>query len=170
MKKTRVLLLGSIVLLLGVLISSCRSNIEDDIEANKEAGQEFLKANAQKPGVVVLPSGVQYKVITMGDGARPTASSTVSCHYVGRLIDGRTFDSSIERGKPNSFPISAVIRGWQEVLPMMPVGSEWQIYIPYDYAYGIYSVNIIKPFSTLIFDIKLLAIEGTEKEQSNKKN
>lgn len=128
-------------------------------KAAKEAGEQFLKDNKSKEGVVTLKSGLQYKVISTGNGAIPKSSDTVKCHYEGRLINGAVFDSSIRRGKPAEFPVNGVIAGWVEALQLMPVGSKWQLYIPSDLAYGPHGAGqAIGPNETLIFDIELLDI------------
>lgn len=128
-------------------------------KAAKEAGEQFLKDNKSKEGVVTLKSGLQYKVISTGNGAIPKSSDTVKCHYEGRLINGAVFDSSIRRGEPAEFPVNGVIAGWVEALQLMPVGSKWQLYIPSDLAYGPHGAGqAIGPNETLIFDIELLDI------------
>ncbi|MCP4123097.1 MAG: FKBP-type peptidyl-prolyl cis-trans isomerase [Bacteroidetes bacterium] len=125
-----------------------------------EAGKKFLEENSTKEGVVVLPSGLQYKILKEGDGPKPGPSSTVKTHYHGTLIDGTVFDSSVDRGEPISFPVNGVIKGWTEALQLMPVGSKWQLYIPSDLAYGPRGAGgAIGPNSTLIFDVELLGIE-----------
>jgi len=124
------------------------------------AGEAFLVANGQKEGVVTLDSGLQYKVITAGDGAVPTLSDQVTTHYKGTLINGNQFDSSYDRGQPATFPVSGVIRGWTEALQLMPVGSTWELYIPSDLAYGSRGAGgSIPPNSALIFQIELIAIK-----------
>ena len=129
-------------------------------QRNLAAGTKFLAANAKKPGVVTLPSGLQYKVITEGKGPRPNVSDTVVANYRGLLIDGTEFDSSYKRGKPATFPLTGVIQGWQQALQLMPVGSKWRVYIPANLAYGAGGVGIvIGPNETLIFDIELLKIK-----------
>jgi FKBP-type peptidyl-prolyl cis-trans isomerase FklB len=126
--------------------------------AARQEGEAFLAANKSKEGVVTLPSGMQYKIITAGTGPKPTASDTVSCNYRGTLINGKEFDSS--KGKPVSFPVGGVIKGWTEALQLMPVGSKWQLFIPADLAYGDRGAGAdIGPGSTLIFEVELLAIE-----------
>lgn len=125
----------------------------------KAAGEKFLNENKTKEGVVALPSGLQYKILTEGKGKKPKASDTVKCHYEGRLIDGTVFDSSIRRGEPAEFPVGGVIQGWVEALQLMPVGSKWQLYIPSELAYGSHGAGqAIGPDETLIFDVELLAI------------
>jgi FKBP-type peptidyl-prolyl cis-trans isomerase FklB len=134
-------------------------------EANKQAGEKFLAENKAKPGVVTLPSGLQYKIIKEGDGPKPTASDTVVTNYRGTLIDGTEFDSSYKRGEPATFPVGQVIKGWTEALQLMPVGSKWQLYIPANLAYGERSPGAeIGPNSTLIFDIELLSIQDKKPE------
>ncbi|MDY5858261.1 MAG: FKBP-type peptidyl-prolyl cis-trans isomerase [Porphyromonas sp.] len=129
------------------------------IRLNKEAGEEFLKINSHKAGVVTLPSGLQYEVITEGNGDKPKLTDTVRCHYHGTLINGVVFDSSIERGQPAEFPLQGVIKGWTEILQLMPVGSKWKVTIPSDLAYGDRGAGQhIQPGSTLIFIIDLIAI------------
>jgi FKBP-type peptidyl-prolyl cis-trans isomerase FklB len=124
------------------------------------AGQKFMDENKAKEGVVTLPSGVQYKVVKEGSGSKPAATDVVKVNYHGTLIDGTVFDSSVERGQPATFGVNQVIKGWTEVLQLMPVGSKWTVYIPYDLAYGAADRGTIKPFSNLIFDIELLDIEA----------
>jgi FKBP-type peptidyl-prolyl cis-trans isomerase FklB len=133
-------------------------------EANKQAGQQFLAANKDKPGVVALPSGLQYKILKEGTGPKPTATDTVVCNYRGTLINGTEFDSSYKGGQPATFPVNQVIKGWTEVLQLMPVGSKWQVFVPSDLAYGAHSpAPEIGPNSMLIFEIDLLSIQ--EKKQ-----
>ena len=127
--------------------------------ANRDAGKKFLEENAQKEGVSTLPSGLQYKVLVKGEGEVPTRSDKVKVHYEGRLLDGTVFDSSYKRNEPSEFTPTQVIKGWTEALTMMPVGSKWQLYIPYELAYGERGAGEdIKPYSTLIFDVELLDI------------
>lgn len=134
--------------------------------ANKKTGDEFLAANKGKEGVVTLPSGLQYKIITQGTGPKPTATDTVVCNYKGTLIDGKEFDSSYKRGQPATFPVSGVIKGWTEALQLMPVGSKWQLFIPADLAYGDRGAGAdIGPGSTLIFEVELMSIEDKSKEK-----
>jgi FKBP-type peptidyl-prolyl cis-trans isomerase FklB len=133
-----------------------------EVEAkNKAQGDAFLAANKAKPGVTVLPSGLQYKVITAGTGPKPTASDTVVCNYRGTTVDGKEFDSSAKHGgQPATFPVSGVIKGWTEAVQLMPVGSKWELYIPADLAYGDRGAGPdIGPGSTLIFEVELLSIE-----------
>ena len=126
----------------------------------KSAGEAFLKANQAKPGVVTLPDGLQYKVITEGNGAKPGANDVVTVHYAGTLINGTEFDSSYKRGQPASFPVSGVIAGWTEALKLMKVGSTWELYIPASLAYGDQGAPpVIGPNETLIFKVELLEIQ-----------
>lgn len=136
-----------------------KENTERLYGANRKAGEEFLAANAKKEGVVVLPSGLQYKVLTQGDGPIPKLTNTVKVNYEGHLIDGTTFDSSYKRNEPTSFGVRQVIKGWSEALCLMPVGSKWELYIPQELAYGDRDQGQIKPFSALIFTVELLSIE-----------
>ena len=127
--------------------------------ANRKAGEEFLKENAKKEGVIVLPSGLQYKVLKQGTGAVPSLNDKVQVNYEGRLIDGTVFDASAKHGdKPAEFRPTEVIKGWTEALTMMPIGSKWQVYIPADLAYGSRDAGQIKPYSALVFDIELVGI------------
>lgn len=126
---------------------------------NREAGEQFLKENAKKDSVIVLPSGLQYKVLVKGDGEVPLEDQKVQVKYEGRLIDGTVFDASSKHGdKPVEFTPTQVIKGWTEALTMMPVGSKWQLYIPYYLAYGERNAGEIKPYSALIFDVELVGI------------
>ncbi len=126
---------------------------------NREAGRRFLAENANDTSVVVLPSGLQYRVLTAGTGYIPKATETVKVHYEGRLVDGTVFDSSRRHGdQPASFRANQVIKGWTEALTRMPVGSKWQLYIPYELAYGDKEQGQIKPYSMLIFDVELIDI------------
>ena len=135
--------------------------------ARKE-GDTFLAANKAKDGVKVLPDGLQYKVLTDGNGPKPSASDTVTVNYRGTLIDGKEFDSSYKRGQPATFPVSGVIKGWTEALQLMPVGSKWQLFIPADLAYGDRGAGAdIGPGATLIFEVELLSI-GEKKPEAQK--
>ena len=126
---------------------------------NKAAGEKFLAENAKKEGVVTLDNGLQYKVLKEGDGPKPTSDSNVKVHYHGTHINGQVFDSSYDRGEPISLSLEQVIKGWQEALPLMSVGSKYQFYIPADLAYGERGAgNSIGPNEALIFDIELLGI------------
>lgn len=131
------------------------------LEENKAAGQAFRDTNAAREGVRTTDSGIQYEVLTEGTGPMPEASDTVRVHYRGTLVDGEQFDSSHDRGQPATFPVTGVIKGWQEVLQLMPVGSKWKVVIPPELAYGDRgSPPVIGPGSTLVFEIELLGIEG----------
>jgi FKBP-type peptidyl-prolyl cis-trans isomerase FklB len=130
---------------------------------NKKAGDAFLAANKGKDGVVTLPSGLQYKIITAGTGPKPAATDTVVCNYRGVLIDGKEFDASAKHGGPASFPVNGVIKGWTEALQLMPVGSKWQLFIPPDLAYGAQGAGSdIGPNATLVFDVELVSIKGKD--------
>ena len=132
-------------------------------EKQKKVGVDFLKENAQKEGVVVLPSGLQYKVLKQGDGPIAKATDKVQVKYEGRLIDGTVFDSTDKHGgQPVTFAPSQVIKGWTEALCMMPVGSKWQLYIPQELAYGARATGMIPAYSTLVFDVEVLGIEEPE--------
>lgn len=132
---------------------------QEKLEINKKAGEEFLNINKGRAGVVALPSGLQYQVLKMGEGDKPKATDKVKCHYHGTLIDGRVFDSSVERGQPAVFGVNQVIAGWVEALQLMPVGSKWRLFIPSELAYGENGAGeLIEPNSTLIFDVELLEI------------
>lgn len=132
--------------------------MEQKYGANRVAGEEFLRLNAKKDSVQSTPSGLQYKVITMGTGEKPQATDRVKVDYEGRLIDGTVFDSSYKRGKPATFPVNQVIPGWTEVLCMMPVGSKWEVYIPQQLGYGDREQQKIPPFSCLVFTVELYEI------------
>jgi len=136
---------------------------------NKKTGDAFLAANKTKEGVVTLPSGLQYKIITAGTGPKPTADDTVLCHYRGTLVDNTEFDSSYKRKEPLKIPVGGVIKGWTEAIQLMPVGSKWQLFIPSDLAYGERGApgSPIGPNSTLIFEVELISIEpkAAAKEQ-----
>ncbi|MBP1636005.1 MAG: FKBP-type peptidyl-prolyl cis-trans isomerase [Acidobacteria bacterium] len=129
-------------------------------DKNRAEGEAFLAANKSKEGVVTLPSGLQYKIITAGTGPKPTLEQTVVCQYRGTLIDGKEFDSSYKRGQPATFPVKGVIKGWTEALQLMPVGSKWQVFVPSALAYGERGAGAdIQPGATLIFEIELVAIK-----------
>ena len=130
------------------------------VEKMTEEGKKFLEENGKREGVITLPSGLQYEVLSSGDGPIPTASDQVTTHYTGFLIDGTVFDSSVKRGQPATFPVGGVIQGWQEALQLMHVGDKWKLYIPYNLAYGANGhPPTIPPYSTLIFEIELIAIQ-----------
>ena len=126
---------------------------------NIEQGKAFLEQNKKRPGVVTLPSGLQYEVLKQGDGKRAKATDRVQCHYEGTLIDGTLFDSSIKRGEPATFGVNQVIPGWVEALQLMPEGSKWKLYIPSELAYGAQGAGeMIPPHSTLVFEVELLKV------------
>lgn len=128
-------------------------------QTQAKEGAEFLAQNAKRPEITTLPSGLQYQIIKSGTGPKPTANQKVNCHYHGTLIDGTVFDSSVQRGEPATFGVNQVIKGWVEALQLMPVGSKWKLYIPYDLAYGEQGAGQqIKPYSALIFEVELLSI------------
>ena len=127
-------------------------------EANLHAGAEFLAQNKSRPGVTETPSGLQYEVLTEGNGPKPGPTSKVTCHYHGTLIDGTVFDSSVQRGQPATFPLNMVIKGWTEALQLMPTGSKWRLFLPPGLAYGERQTGShIGPNSTLIFDVELIS-------------
>lgn len=127
-------------------------------DAAAGAGLAFLAENAKRDGITVLPSGLQYEVITAGEGAKPSRDDSVRTHYHGTLIDGSVFDSSYERGEPAEFPVGGVIAGWTEALQLMGTGSKWRLYVPSELAYGAQGVGSIAPHSVLVFDVELLDI------------
>lgn len=133
---------------------------EEQTAAVKAEGEAFLAENAKKEGVITLPSGLQYKVLNAGTGATPKASDSVECHYEGRLIDGSVFDSSYQRGETATFGVTQVIAGWVEALQLMKEGDKWQLYIPYNLAYGERGAGAqIPPYATLIFDVELVKVK-----------
>jgi len=135
---------------------------EQSAKADKSLhkGQEFLVENKKKSDVVELPSGLQYQVVKKGDGKKPTTEDSVEVHYRGTLINGEEFDSSYKRNETVTFPVNGVIQGWQEILPLMPVGSKWKVFIPADLAYGAQGAGpSIGPNETLVFDIELVSIK-----------
>ena len=138
--------------------SNMKARDEKRYGANRDAGKQFLAENARKDSVITLPSGLQYKVLVKGNGKVPQMTDKVKVHYEGRLLDGTVFDSSYKRGEPSELTPKQVIKGWTEALTMMPEGSKWQLYIPYDLAYGDREAGQIKPYSMLIFDVELIEI------------
>ena len=134
--------------------------LEEKMNAeNIEKGKAFLAENAQKEGIVTLPSGLQYEVITEGNGKKPSATDRVKCHYEGTLIDGTLFDSSIKRGQPAVFGVNQVIKGWVEALQLMSEGSKWRLFIPSELGYGAQQAGeMIPPHSTLIFEVELIEV------------
>lgn len=143
------------------IVQSFFSEMQKSQSSGKlKEGEDFLKENGKREGVVSTPSGLQYEVITMGTGPKPVATSTVKTHYRGTTLDGTEFDSSYKRNEPLSFPLNGVIKGWTEGLQLMPVGSKFRFFIPYDLAYGERGAGqLIGPFETLIFEVELIAIE-----------
>ena len=148
-------------------IQAAFEKINAEIQARREEeakvlaaeGIAFLEENAKRPEITVTESGLQFEVLTAGEGEKPTADSTVRTHYHGTLINGTVFDSSYERGQPAEFPVGGVIKGWTEALQMMGTGSKWRLYVPHELAYGERGAGTaIAPFSTLIFDVELLEI------------
>ena len=128
-------------------------------KALEAENQAFLEENKKATGVIVTDSGLQYEILTEGNGSKPTAESTVRVHYTGSLIDGTVFDSSVKRGTPAEFPVGGVIKGWTEALQLMPVGSKWRLTIPHNLAYGERGAGAsIPPFATLVFEVELLDI------------
>ncbi|MCQ2229135.1 MAG: FKBP-type peptidyl-prolyl cis-trans isomerase [Bacteroidales bacterium] len=133
---------------------------EKQAQVQIEGGKAFLAANGERKEVVTLPSGLQYEIMTAGNGPKPKATDSVKCHYHGTLIDGTVFDSSVRRGEPAVFPVNGVIQGWVEALQLMPVGSKWKLFIPYNLGYGARGAGeSIPPYATLIFEVELLSIE-----------
>ncbi len=142
------------------IINEFFSNLQEQIaEENKRAGEAFLAENAKRPGVITLPSGLQYEVLAEGKGRKPKATDKVQCHYHGTLIDGQVFDSSIQRGAPAVFGVNQVIPGWVEALQLMPEGSRWKLYIPSGLAYGEQGAGgSIPANATLVFEVELIKI------------
>ena len=141
------------------------------MKKNLEAGQAYLEANKKKEGVVTLPSGLQYKIITEGKGKQPKSTDTVVAHYRGTLINGTEFDSSYKRNEPATFPVAGVIKGWQEALPLMKEGAKWQVYIPAELAYGPRGAgDVIGPNEVLVFDIELLSVKSEAEGKENKES
>ncbi len=139
-------------------------------EKNKTEGEAFLAANKSKEGIVTLPSGLQYKILTAGTGPKPAATDSVVCNYRGTLVNGTEFDSSYKRGQPATFEVGKVIKGWTEALQLMPVGSKWQLFIPSNLAYGERGEprGGIEPNATLIFEVELLSIQDKTKDDKSK--
>jgi FKBP-type peptidyl-prolyl cis-trans isomerase FklB len=140
-------------------------------ETNKKQGDAFLAANKGKEGVVTLPSGLQYKILSAGTGPKPATSDSVVCNYRGTLIDGTEFDSSYKRGQPATFPVGGVIKGWTEALQLMPVGSKWQLFVPSELAYGERGTGAdIGPNAVLIFEVELLSIQDKDQKKEKDKD
>ena len=146
--------------LLNAYFTKMENDKKESHAGTRKAGEDFLAENARRPGVTVTPSGLQYEVLTQAIGQKPVATDKVKVHYEGRLTDGTVFDSSIRRGEPATFGVTQVIQGWVEALQLMPVGSKWRLYIPYNLAYGEHGAGqMIPPYAALIFDVELLGIE-----------
>ncbi|HCF9708801.1 TPA: FKBP-type peptidyl-prolyl cis-trans isomerase [Pseudomonas aeruginosa] len=139
-----------------------RERMQAEAQAKAEAaageGRAYLAENAKREGVTVLPSGLQFEVLSTGEGAKPSREDTVRTHYHGTLIDGTVFDSSYQRGQPAEFPVGGVIAGWVEALQLMNAGSKWRLHVPSELAYGGQAVGSIPPHSVLVFDVELLEI------------
>jgi FKBP-type peptidyl-prolyl cis-trans isomerase FklB len=149
---------------IGTAFQEMRQKLTAELaERNRQEGAAFLEANGARAGVNTLPSGLQYEVLTEGDGPMPQASDSVTVHYRGTLIDGTVFDSSYDRGEAASFGVGGVIQGWQEALQLMKVGSKWKLFIPSELAYGQNPPGpTIPPNATLLFEVELLSVEGSE--------
>jgi FKBP-type peptidyl-prolyl cis-trans isomerase FklB len=130
----------------------------EKIQSEKDAGAAFMAENKTKEGIVELPNGIQYQVLKAAEGQKPSPNSTVKAHYRGALLNGKEFDSSFKRNQPFTARLTQLIKGWQEVLPLMPVGSTWRLWIPSHLAYGDYGTGGIPGGATLVFDIELLEI------------
>ena len=144
-----------------IIMNYMESMKSEKAAATKKEGQAFLEENKKRPGVVSLPSGLQYEIISEGSGPKPGLTDTVTVHYHGTLIDGTIFDSSRQRGESISFPVNGVIKGWVEALQLMPKGSTWKLFIPSDLAYGDNQAGpVIKPGSTLVFEVELIDIKS----------
>lgn len=139
-----------------------RERMQADAKAKAEAaaaeGVAYLAENAKREGVTVLPSGLQFEVLSAGEGRKPSREDTVRTHYHGTLIDGTVFDSSYQRGQPAEFPVGGVIAGWTEALQLMNAGSKWRLHVPSELAYGAQAVGSIPPHSVLVFDVELLDV------------
>jgi FKBP-type peptidyl-prolyl cis-trans isomerase FklB len=144
-----------------------QEKMKEAADKNKADGEAFLAANKSKPGVVTLPSGLQYKILTAGTGPKPSATDSVVCNYRGTLVNGTEFDSSYKRKEPATFGVGQVIKGWTEALQLMPVGSKWQLFIPSSLAYGERGEprGGIEPNATLIFEVELLSIVDKSKDE-----
>ena len=134
--------------------------MKDQYNDKIDSEAKYMAANKKKKGVITCPSGLQYKIVTKGSGIRPEANGKVKVNYHGTLLDGTVFDSSVDRGEPIEFRVGQLIKGFNEALLLMPQGSKWIIYIPYDLAYGAADQGTIKPFSNLIFEVELLEVEA----------
>jgi len=147
-----------------------QEKMQQTAATNKAEGEAFLAANKDKEGVVTLPSGLQYKILTAGTGPKPTPTDSVVCNYRGTLVNGTEFDSSYKRGQPTTFGVSQVVKGWTEALQLMPVGSKWQLFVPSTLAYGERGEprGGIEPNETLIFEVELLSIQDKAKDDKSK--
>lgn len=146
---------------LNTLLQKNKAKKDAKAQAALEAGKKFLAANKKKKGVISLPNGMQYKIIKSAKGKKPKSSDTIVASYEGKLLNGKVFDSSYKRGSPATFPVNAVIKGWQKIIPMMPVGSTWEVVIPPELAYGSHGAGRdIGPNETLIFKIELVSIKS----------
>jgi FKBP-type peptidyl-prolyl cis-trans isomerase len=144
--------------------------IKEAMDKNKVESETFLAANKEKEGVVTLPSGLQYKILTQGSGPKPTVNDSVVCNYRGTLVDGTELDNTYKKGKPATFKVNHVLKGWTEALQLMPVGSKWQLVLPPSLAYGDQGAgHDILPYSTLIFEVELLSIEKKDNTKSEEK-
>jgi FKBP-type peptidyl-prolyl cis-trans isomerase FklB len=151
---------AALMALQGSMRKKQEEQMQQTAETNKKEGEAFLAANKTKEGVVTLPSGLQYKILTQGTGPKPATTDSVVCNYKGTLINGTEFDSSAKHGGPATFPVNGVIKGWTEALQLMPVGSKWQLVVPSDLAYGQRGPGGgIGPNSALIFDVELISIK-----------
>jgi FKBP-type peptidyl-prolyl cis-trans isomerase FklB len=159
----KALIIGVVIILLVVIGVWVSKGAERQKEAAAKAlaeGQQFLKENMEREGIVTTASGLQYEILREGDGSKPNLSSKVTTHYHGMLVDGTVFDSSVERGQPATFGVGQVIKGWQEGIPLMSTGAKYRFYIPQELAYGMRSPSSsIPPGSALIFDVELLSFK-----------
>lgn len=159
----KALIIGVVIILIvviGVWVSNSTQRQKEAAAKALAGGQQFLKENTQREGIVTTASGLQYEILQEGEGDKPTLSSKVTTHYHGTLVDGTVFDSSVERGEPSSFGVNQVIKGWQEGIPLMSAGAKYRFYIPQDLAYGMRSPSSsIPPGSMLIFEVELLSFK-----------
>ncbi len=144
--------------IINAFLAQLQEQIDKAASENLKKGEEFLAENTKRPGIVTLPSGLQYEILSVGTGRKPSATDRVQCHYHGTLIDGTVFDSSVQRGVPAVFGVNQVIPGWVEALQMMPEGSRWKLYIPSKLAYGEHQAGSIPPNSALIFEVELIKV------------
>lgn len=144
--------------IINAFLAQLQEQIDKAASENLKKGEEFLAENTKRPGIVTLPSGLQYEILSAGTGRKPSATDRVQCHYHGTLIDGTVFDSSVQRGVPTVFGVNQVIPGWVEALQMMPEGSRWKLYIPSKLAYGEHQAGSIPPNSALIFEVELIKV------------